>query len=81
MLDEIDLAVTVTPLGAIFRIEHARDGFEEDRERYRQRLAEYQRRLSSYQSRQAGTLPLPTNWLRSVGSCAGGGGPGAIRLR
>jgi hypothetical protein len=56
VLDEIDLAVTVRPLGAIFRLEHARDGFEEDRERYRQRLAEYQRRLSSYQSRQAGTF-------------------------
>lgn len=29
------------------------DGFEEERECYRQRLAEYPRRLSSYQSRQA----------------------------
>ncbi|MBP1847542.1 N12 class adenine-specific DNA methylase/adenine-specific DNA methylase [Rhizobium petrolearium] len=53
---EIDLAVTVTPLGAIFRLEHALDGFEEERARYRQRLAEYQRRLSSYQSRQGGTF-------------------------
>ncbi|MCZ7497444.1 DEAD/DEAH box helicase family protein (plasmid) [Aminobacter sp. SR38] len=53
---EIDLAVTVTPLGAISRLEHALDGFEEERERYRQRLAEYQRRLSSYQSRQGGAF-------------------------
>lgn len=53
---EIDLAVTVTPLGAISRLEHALDGFEEERERYRLRLAEYQRRLSSYQSRQGGTF-------------------------
>lgn len=51
---EIDLAITVTPLGAISRLEHALDGFEEERERYCQRLEEYQRRLISYQSRQAG---------------------------
>ncbi len=51
---EIDLAVTVTPLGAISRLEHALDGFEEERERYRQRLEEYRRRLTSYQSRQGG---------------------------
>ncbi|TCU10400.1 winged helix-turn helix protein [Rhizobium laguerreae] len=44
------------------------DGFEEERGRYRQRLAEYQRRLSSYQSGRPAPLPLPTNWLRSVGS-------------
>ncbi|SSC64705.1 DEAD/DEAH box helicase family protein [Ciceribacter selenitireducens] len=53
---EIDLAVTVTPLGAISRLEHALDGFEGERERYCQRLAEYQRRLSSYQSRHGGTF-------------------------
>jgi len=53
---EIDLPVTVTPLGAISRLEHALSGFEEERERYRLRLAEYQRRLSSYQSRQGGTF-------------------------
>ncbi|HCL67658.1 MAG TPA: lactate dehydrogenase [Rhizobium sp.] len=53
---EIDLAVTVTPLGAVSRLEHALSGFEEERERYRQRLEEYQRRLSSYRSRQGGTF-------------------------
>jgi hypothetical protein len=53
---EIDLPVTVTPLGAISRLEHALGGFEEERERYRLRLDEYQRRLSSYQSRQGGTF-------------------------
>ncbi len=53
---EIDLPVTVTPLGAISRLEHALSGFEEERERYRLRLAEYQRRLSSYQSRQGDTF-------------------------
>jgi N12 class adenine-specific DNA methylase/adenine-specific DNA methylase len=49
---EIELPVTVTPLGAISRLEHALDGMEEERERYRQRLEEYRRRLASYQSRQ-----------------------------
>jgi hypothetical protein len=51
---EIELPVTVTPLGAISRLEHALGGFEEERERYRQRLEEYRRRLASYQSRQSG---------------------------
>ncbi|MFK4260054.1 lactate dehydrogenase, partial [Agrobacterium tumefaciens] len=55
---EIELPVTVTPLGAISRLEHALDGFEEERERYRQRLEEYRRRLASYQSRQGGTFAL-----------------------
>lgn len=53
---EVDLAITVTPLGAISRLEHALDRFGEERERYRQRLAEYQRRLVSYQSRQSGAF-------------------------
>ena len=53
---EIELPVTVTPLGAISRLEHALDGFDEERERYRQRLKEYRRRLTSYQSRQAGAF-------------------------
>lgn len=53
---EIELPVTVTPLGAVSRLEHALDGFEEERERYRQRLEECQRRLVSYQSRQGGAF-------------------------
>ncbi|TCV67390.1 lactate dehydrogenase [Neorhizobium sp. S3-V5DH] len=48
---EIELPVTVTPLGAISRLEHALDGLEQERERYRQRLGEYRRRLTSYQFR------------------------------
>ncbi|WP_429817339.1 DEAD/DEAH box helicase family protein [Ensifer sp. B1-9] len=51
---EIDLAVTVTPLGAISRLEHALDGFEEERERYRHRRDEAHRRLASYRSREGG---------------------------
>ena len=51
---EIELPVTVTPLGAVARLEHALDGFEEERERYRHRLDDAQRRLASYRSRQGG---------------------------
>ncbi|WP_223568932.1 lactate dehydrogenase [Agrobacterium tumefaciens] len=53
---EIELPVTVTPLGAISRLEHALDGFGEERERYRLRREEYRRRLASYQSRQGGSF-------------------------
>jgi hypothetical protein len=52
--DEIELPVTVTPLGAISRLEHALEDFEGERERSRQRLADARRRLASYQSRQDG---------------------------
>lgn len=45
---EIDLAVTVTPLGAISHLEHALGDFNQERERYRQRLEEARRRLVSY---------------------------------
>ncbi|KIU54416.1 hypothetical protein QU41_00335 [Bradyrhizobium elkanii] len=51
---EIELPVTVTPLGAISRLEHALDDFEGERERYRQRLADAHRRLASYRSRDDG---------------------------
>lgn len=51
---EIELPVTVTPLGAVARLEHALVGFEEERERYRQRLADARRRLASYQARDGG---------------------------
>lgn len=48
------MPVTVTPLGAVSRLEHALDGFGEERNRYCQRLEDYRRRLASYQSRQGG---------------------------
>ena len=51
---EIELSLTVTPLGAVARLEHALPGFEEERERYRQRLADARRRLASYRSREGG---------------------------
>ncbi|MGX1501260.1 hypothetical protein ACSSV1_006329, partial [Labrenzia sp. MBR-25] len=50
----IDLAMTVTPLGAVSRIEHVLSGFEEERAQYRFRLDDAKRRLASYQSRQGG---------------------------
>lgn len=53
---EIELAITVTPLGAISRLEHGFDGFEEEQRRYRQRLDDAKRRLTSYRSRTGGTF-------------------------
>jgi hypothetical protein len=51
---DIDLAITVTPLGAISRLEHALDGFDEERRQYRRRLEGAERRLVSYRSRDGG---------------------------
>ncbi|MCM2450290.1 lactate dehydrogenase [Agrobacterium vitis] len=51
---EIDLPMTVTPIGAVSRLEHAVNDFEGERERYRQRLGDARRRLASYQSRGEG---------------------------
>ncbi|MDP2119567.1 MAG: DEAD/DEAH box helicase family protein [Hoeflea sp.] len=53
---EVDLAVTVTPLGAISRLEHALCGLAEEQHQYRQRLEAAQRRLSSYRSREGGSF-------------------------
>ena len=49
---DIDLSLTVTPLGAVLRIEHVLSGFEDERSKYRFRLDDAKRRLASYQSRQ-----------------------------
>jgi N12 class adenine-specific DNA methylase/adenine-specific DNA methylase len=53
---EIDLPVTVTPLGAISRLEHALTGFDDEQARYRDRLHEAERRLGSYRSREGGVF-------------------------
>ncbi|OYZ79307.1 MAG: lactate dehydrogenase [Rhizobiales bacterium 24-66-13] len=53
---EIDLPVTVTPLGAVARLEHALSGFEEEQEAYRQRLTNARRGLASYQAREGGVF-------------------------
>ncbi|MCK1478253.1 DEAD/DEAH box helicase family protein [Bradyrhizobium sp. 197] len=57
---EIELPVTVTPIGAIARIEHAVAEFEGERERYRQRLADARGRLASYESRDGGDFAFAT---------------------
>ncbi|WP_041751836.1 N-6 DNA methylase [Bradyrhizobium sp. BTAi1] len=57
---EIELPVTVTPIGAIARLEHALADFEGERERYRQRLADARRRLASYESRDGGDFAFAT---------------------
>jgi hypothetical protein len=49
---EIDLPVTVTPLGAVSRLEHALADFEGERQGFRQLLADASRRLAAYQSHQ-----------------------------
>jgi hypothetical protein len=48
---EIELPMTVTPLGAIARLEHALTNFDGEQENYRRRLAEAERRLASYHGR------------------------------
>ena len=48
---EIELPVTVTPVGAVSRLEHALSGLAAEQASYRHRLEDAQRRLSSYQPR------------------------------
>jgi N12 class adenine-specific DNA methylase/adenine-specific DNA methylase len=48
---EIDLSITVAPLGAVSRLEHALSGFEDEQENYRRRLTDAQKRLGSYSAR------------------------------
>lgn len=51
---DIYLAVTLTPLGAISRLERALDDFEGAMERCHQHLADARRRLAAYRSREGG---------------------------
>lgn len=48
---EIELPVTVTPLGAVARLEHALSNFDGEREAYRHRLTEARKRLATYGAR------------------------------
>ena len=48
---ELDLGLTVTPLGAVAKLEHALGSFEEERRGYESRLRDAERRLASYRSR------------------------------
>ncbi|MDR6670959.1 hypothetical protein J2X71_007250 [Rhizobium sp. 1399] len=53
---EIDLAITVTPSGAISRLEHALEGFDDEQRQYHRRLEEAEQRLVSYRSRDGGAF-------------------------
>ena len=48
---EIELAMTVTPLGAVARLEHALSNFESEQEAYRNRLSDARRRRATYSAR------------------------------
>lgn len=48
---EVELPVTVTPAGAVARLEHGLSGFEAERNHHRHRLADAERRLASYRPR------------------------------
>jgi len=48
---EIELGMTVTPLGAVARLEHALSNFEGEQEAYRNRLTDARRRLTTYGAR------------------------------
>ena len=48
---EVDLDMTITPLGAISRLEHALANFEGERDGYQARLRDAERRIASYRSR------------------------------
>jgi hypothetical protein len=53
---EIELPVTVTPLGAVARLDHVLGNLEEEQDRARHRRAEAERRLAAYRSREGGTF-------------------------
>ena len=48
---EIELPMTVTPLGAVARLEHPLTNFDGEKENHRRRLAEAERRRASYHGR------------------------------
>lgn len=48
---EIELSMTVTPLGAVARLEHALSNFGNEQETYRHRLADAPKRLATYGAR------------------------------
>ena len=56
LIREIDLPLTVTPLGAIARLEHALNAFEDEHTAQRSRCDEATARLASYRSRESGTF-------------------------
>jgi hypothetical protein len=53
---DIDLPLTVTPLGVIARLEHALNGFEDEHMAQRNKRDEAAARLTSYRSREGGAF-------------------------
>lgn len=53
---EVDLGLTVTPMGAVAKLEHALSAFEEERLGTESRLRDAERRLASYRSRTGETF-------------------------
>ena len=63
---EIELPVTVTPLGAIARLEHALANFEGEQENYRQRLADARSALPPIARGSAKPSPSPPSSVSSA---------------
>src|SRR6202048_2456882 len=84
---EIELPMTVTPLGAMARLEHALTNFEGEQENYRRRLAEADRRLASYRARVgesfafAAELDLKRAQLAEVEANLAASGEDAVQLK
>ena len=84
---EIELPMTVTPLGAVARLEHPLANFEVEQENHRRRLAEAERRLASYRGRVgeafafAAELDLKRAQLAEVEANLAASGDEAVQLK
>ncbi len=79
--------MTVTPLGAVARLEHPLTNFDGEQENYRRRLAEAERRLASYHGRDgeafafAAELDLKRAQLAEVEANLAASGEEAVQLK
>ena len=84
---EIELPMTVTPLGAVARLEHPLTNFDGEQENYRRRLVEAERRLASYHGRVgeafafAAELDLKRAQLAEVEANLAASGEEAVQLK
>ncbi|MBR1090752.1 N-6 DNA methylase [Bradyrhizobium manausense] len=84
---EIELPMTVTPLGAVARLEHALTNFDSEQANHRRRLAEAERRLASYRGRVgeafafAAELDLKRAQLAEVEANLAASGEQAVQLK
>ena len=84
---EIELPMTVTPLGAVARLEHPLTNFDGEQENHRRRLAEAERRLASYRGRVgeafafAAELDLKRAQLAEVEANLAASGEEAVQLK